>query len=80
MTIKKAALDRFEGNYTVLLFDEKPLNILPNQLPQGIKEGDWLEVEFDDERLVSAKLDPEEKERMRIRIAEKLVRLRQGKG
>jgi hypothetical protein len=37
-------------------------------------------VEFDDERLVNAKLDPEEKERMRIRIAEKLVRLRQGKG
>jgi hypothetical protein len=30
MTIKKAALDRFEGNYAVLLFDEKPLNILRN--------------------------------------------------
>jgi hypothetical protein len=78
--IKKVAIDRFEGKYAVLLVDEKPLNILRNQLPQGIKEGDWLEVEFDEERLVSAKLDPEEKEKMRVRITEKLARLKQGKG
>lgn len=77
--IKKVAIDRFEGMQAVLLVDEKPLNVLRSLLPEGVKEGDWLEVEFDGERLVSAKVDAEEKERMRIRIAEKLARLRQGK-
>jgi hypothetical protein len=78
--IKKAAIDRFEGKLAVLLVDEKPQNVLRSLLPEGVKEGDWLEVEFDGERLVSAKLDAEEKERMRKRIEEKLARLRKGKG
>jgi hypothetical protein len=37
-------------------------------------------VEFDGERLVSAKVDAGETERMKARIAEKLARLRRGKG
>ena len=78
--IKKVSIDRFEGMQAVLLVDEKPRNVLLSLLPEGVKEGDWLQVEFDGERLVSAKVDPVEKERMRIRIDEKLARLRRGKG
>jgi hypothetical protein len=76
--IQKAAIDRFEGMYAVLLVDEKPRNILRNLLPEEVKEGDWLEIEFEGDRFVSAKLDPEEKERMKKRIEEKLARLRAG--
>lgn len=78
ITLKKAAIDRFEGMYAVLLVDEKPSNVLRSLLPKEVKEGDWLEVEFDGDRFVSAKLDPKEKERMKKRIEEKLVRLRRG--
>jgi hypothetical protein len=74
--IQKAAIDRFEGKFAVLLMDEKPRNILRSLLPAGLKEGDWLEVVFDGDRLVSAKIDPEEKERMKKRIEEKLKLLR----
>jgi hypothetical protein len=73
---KKAVIDRFEGNLAVLLMDEKPKNVLRTLLPKGVKEGDWLEVEFEGERLVSAKVDAEEKERMKQRIEDKLARLR----
>ena len=76
--IKKAAIDRFEGKQAVLLVGEKPLNVLRSALPDGVKEGDWLEVEFDGERMVSAKVDAGETERMKARIAEKLLRLRRG--
>ena len=73
---KKAVIDRFEGNLAVLLVEEKPRNVLRTLLPKGVKEGDWLEVEFEGERLVSAKVDAEEKERMKQRIEDKLARLR----
>lgn len=77
--IKKAAIDRFEGKFAILLVDEKPSNVLKSLLPEGVKEGDWLEVEFDGDRFVRAKIDPEEKERMKKRVEEKLARLRSGK-
>jgi hypothetical protein len=72
----KAVIDRFEGGLAVLLIDEKPINVLQSSLPNGVKEGEWLEVEFDKGLLVSAKIDMEETERMKARIAEKLARLR----
>jgi hypothetical protein len=77
--IKKAVIDRFEGPMAVLLVDEKPVNALRSALPAGVKEGTWLWVEFDQERLVRAKVDEEEAARMKARIDEKLARLRGGK-
>ena len=74
--IKKAVVDRFEGKMAVLLVDDKPRNVLRSALPVGVKEGDWLEVELEGERLVSAKVDAGETARMKARIAEKLARLR----
>jgi hypothetical protein len=78
--IKKAVIDRFEGKKAVLLVEEKPIVVLRSGLPKGVKEGDWLEAEFVGEHLVRAKVDPEEKERMKERIEEKLSRLRGEKG
>jgi hypothetical protein len=74
--IKKAVIDRFEGKQAVLLVGEKPRDVLREALPEGVKEGDWLEVEFEGERLVRAKLDSDETARMKKRIEEKLERLR----
>jgi AMMECR1 domain-containing protein len=79
--IKKAVIDRFEGKQAVLLVDEKPRNVLRETLPKGATEGDWLEVEFEGETLMRAKLDADETARMKKRIDEKLERLRnRGKG
>ena len=74
--VEKAVIDRFEGKQAVLLVDEKPMVVLRSALPEGVKEGNWLEVEFDNGRLVKAKVDLGETERMKARIDEKLARLR----
>lgn len=50
----KAVIDRLEGNFAVLLFDEEEIKVaLPRQLlPAGAREGSWLTVnlELDQER------------------------------
>ncbi len=44
----KAVIDRFEGNFAVLLVGESELKVdLPKALlPPGAKEGSWLSVEL----------------------------------
>ncbi len=74
----KANVDRFEGNQAVLFINERTISVLRNLLPKGVSEGDWLEVEFDGERFVRAKIDAKEKEKMKKRIKEKLAKLRSG--
>jgi hypothetical protein len=78
--IKKVVINRFEGKRAVLLVEKKPMIVLWSALPKEVKGGDWLEAEFVGECMVRAKVDVEEKERMRKRIEEKLVGLRGGKG
>jgi hypothetical protein len=75
---KKAVIDRFEGKQAVILVDEKPMDVDKALLPIKIKEGDWLEVEIEDGKLISAKLDEDETARMRERIEEKMAKLRRG--
>jgi hypothetical protein len=76
--IQKACIDRFEGKQAVLLVDDKPMVFPRSLLPRNARQGDWLQVEIEDERLVSAQLDPEETARTAKRIKEKLARLRRG--
>jgi hypothetical protein len=76
--IQKACIDRFEGKQAVLLVDDKPLVFPKSLLPKAAKEGDWLQVDIEEGRLLSAKIDPEEKAKMAARIKEKLARLRRG--
>ncbi|NLJ56550.1 MAG: DUF3006 domain-containing protein [Firmicutes bacterium] len=42
----KAVIDRFEGNYAVLLFGTKEIKVdFPRELlPAAVKEGTWLKI------------------------------------
>lgn len=79
--IEKAVIDRFEEDMAVLLVGEKERKVIAprKNLPAGAKEGHWLKIEFDGEKLVNAIIDDEETSKVKERIAQKLERLRQGK-
>jgi predicted DNA-binding antitoxin AbrB/MazE fold protein len=76
----KAVVDRFEGKYAVLILGkgERQLGVLKDLLPKQAKEGSWLQVEIENESLLSAVLDEVETNNAKQRIAEKLERLRRG--
>ncbi len=77
---EKAVIDRFEGDWAVLLVgdDPRPLNVPRKALPKGAREGQWLQVDLEGDQVVSAEIDDEEAARAKARIAEKLERLRRG--
>lgn len=76
----KAVIDRFEDGFAVLLVgdEERNLDVPRKALPRGAREGHWLQVEIEGERLVSAAIDKEETARVRQRVRERLARLRRG--
>ena len=76
----KAVIDRFEGDYAVLILKESNqcLNAPRKSLPSKSKEGSWLVVELDGEKIVGAELDEQETEEARKRIATKFERLKKG--
>ena len=72
----KAVVDRFEGEYAVLLFgdDEIKVDFPKKLLPQGTHEGSWLKVVFE--------LDQEGTKKQEEKIAgliEKLKNMSKGK-
>ena len=75
-----AVIDRFENGWAVLLVgeDERQLDVDRTQLPLDAKEGDWLQVEIADDRLVRAVVDAEATAQASQRIMSKLERLRRG--
>jgi hypothetical protein len=77
----KAVIDRFEADKAVLLVgEEEDKLIIPRvSLPPGAKEGQWLQIDVEDDRVLAASLDENETKKAKERIAEKLARLRQGK-
>jgi len=66
----KAVIDRFEGDYAIVLFgeDEIKVDIPKVLLPEGSKEGSWLNIKFE--------LDVEGEMKQRERIEKKLERLK----
>ncbi|MFB5660458.1 DUF3006 domain-containing protein [Alteribacillus sp. HJP-4] len=81
--MKKYTLDRFEGEIAVLLPAGKEAErktVSRSQLPDGVQEGDVLEVEWgDDCSLKNAVIDKEETEKRKGRakaLLEKLTRKR----
>ena len=66
----KAVIDRFEGEYAVVLFgeDEIKVDIPKVLLPEGSKEGSWLNVSFE--------LNLEETKSREDRIKSKLDKLK----
>ncbi len=77
---EKAVIDRFEEEWAVLLVGEEQQQlIVPRQsLPPEAKEGHWLRVEVEGDKLLSAVIDLEETDRVSQRIAAKRARLRWG--
>ncbi len=76
----KAVVDRFEGDKAVLLVgEEKDRLVVPRgSLPAGVKEGQRLQVEVADDRVLSAILDQAETARRNASIEGKLAKLRKG--
>ncbi len=78
--IEKAVIDRFEEDRAVLLVGEKERQVVVSRqsLPEGVIEGQWLKIELDRDKLISAIIDERETNNMKQRIATKLERLRRG--
>jgi len=66
----KAVIDRFEGDYAVVLFGEYEIKVeIPRSLlPEGSKEGNWLNISFE--------LDMKETRSRENRIQSKLDKLK----
>jgi len=77
---EKAVIDRFENGWAVLLVgeDERHLDVARQDLPKEACEGDWLLVEIEGDRLISAVVDQAETDQASARIMSKLGRLRRG--
>jgi hypothetical protein len=79
--IEKASIDRFEGEWAILLVGDsaRPISVPRTSLPTRSREGHWLCIELDDfDHLIAAAYDPAETRKARRRIARKLERLRRG--
>ncbi len=70
----KAVIDRFEGDYAVVLFgdEEFKVDILRKLLPEGAKEGSWLNVSFE--------LDSEGTQKQEQKIKDLLDKLKNKSG
>jgi hypothetical protein len=78
--MEKAVIDRFEGDWAVLLLGDtsRVVNVPRVSVPENAMEGDWLRVELDIDEVISVTIDRKETRKMRRRIEEKLARLRRG--
>ena len=76
----KAVIDRFEGEYAILIIgdDEQRLNVPRKLLPSNAREGHWLQLDIQDGEASNIKIDEQETDQAKQRIAEKLARLRKG--
>jgi hypothetical protein len=76
----KAVIDRFEGDKAVLLVDEEEDKLIVPRasLPSGAEEGLWLQVDVEDDRVISAEIDEVETAKAKERIANKIAKLRRG--
>ena len=76
----KAVIDRFEGDEAVLLVGEEEDKLVVPQasLPSRAKEGQWLQVDVEDDRVLTATINETETAKAKERIADKLARLRRG--
>ena len=76
MIAQRAVVDRFEdGALAVLVIGEEQRVVPIASLPRGVKEGDWLMVQFVGDDLAHAEIDREETQRAQQRVIEKMRRL-----
>lgn len=78
--MEQAVIDRFEGEIAVVLIGEtqRQLDVPRSQLPPDAREGQWLNVEVHGDKVVRVEIDAQATDAARVRIQEKLERLRRG--
>ena len=79
--MEKGVIDRIvAGRHAVLLVgdDEKEMVIPIIMLPAGLKEGDWVKVEWQNGQIRRVERDPDETEERKKGIAAKLNLLKKG--
>lgn len=76
----KAVVDRFEGDFAVLIAAERsePLVVPRQDLPEEVREGDHLDIDMRDDAIIAIRIDAEATAAAQQRIQEKLNRLRRG--
>ncbi len=77
--MQSAVVDRIvDGSTAVLLIGQKQTQFLCSveELPVGVKDGQWLMVKIADGRLLEAQIDLEKTQEMKERIGAKLNLLR----
>lgn len=75
----KAVIDRFEGDYAVLLIEDQPdVNVLRDELPDDLNEGDHITFDWVDGCVTNIQPDDASRDEARKRIQDKLDRLRRG--
>ncbi len=75
-----AVIDRFEGQYAVLRVGDAgaPRDVRRTALPRGARAGHWLRLALRGDEIIAIALDEAATAAARLRIAEKLARLRRG--
>lgn len=66
----KAVIDRFEGDYAVVLVGDKEvkLNVPKELLPKDAREGSWLKITFE--------LDPEGTKKQEEKVSDLIKKLK----
>ena len=78
--MQAAVIDRIEGEWAVIFLqnEQQPINVRLDDLPAGVKEGDYLQIELRDGEVIRAEIDPDARATAEERIQAKLERLRRG--
>lgn len=78
--LRSAVIDRIEGEWVVIFLqnEQQPINVRLTELPAGVKEGDYLQIEMRDGEVIRAEIDPDARAAAEERIQAKLERLRRG--
>jgi hypothetical protein len=79
MNKKKGVIDRIEDGEVALITinnEEKKLDLPLFLLPDGVKEGDWLDIEYLNDEIINININEKETEKALNRIKEKFERLR----
>ena len=82
MNLKRGVIDRIEGEETAVITiidEDKMINLPFFLLPDGAKEGDWLDLEYLNDEIINIKINKEETDKALIRIKEKFERLKNNK-
>jgi hypothetical protein len=76
----KAVIDRFEGDYAILIVgeNEQRLNVPRKQLPSKAKAGAWLKLDMVGGQPTNIAIDDQATTQALQRIGDKLAHLRKG--